>query len=61
MTVGYSFTVNLGDFENVRVHVEVTDNPRGSETVAQAYDRIDKFVSERVSNEVAEARKLRTK
>lgn len=55
--VGYHFTVNLGNYENVKVVVEVEDSPRGSETVAEAYDRIEKFVSDKVSNEVAQAHK----
>ena len=56
--VGYEFTINLGNFENVKVKVEVEDSPRGNETTADAYARIDKFVSERVAKEVAEARSV---
>lgn len=59
VTVGYAFTVNLGDFENVKVHVEVTDAPRKGENVKQAYDRIEKFVSDRVAEQVEEARSAR--
>lgn len=56
VTVGYAYTVNLGDFENVKVHVEVTDVPRGSEKAGDLYDRLDKFVSDRVNHEVAVAK-----
>ena len=55
--VGYEFTVNLGNFENIKIKVDVEDSTRNNETVAQAYERIDKFVSDRVAVEVAEARK----
>jgi hypothetical protein len=58
VTVGYAFTVNLGNFENVKVHVEVTDAPRKGETVKAAYDRIEKFVSDRVEEQIAEAREV---
>jgi hypothetical protein len=56
--VEYAFKVNLGNFENVEVRVGVEDSVREGETVKVAYERIDKFVSERVANEVAEARDL---
>lgn len=56
--VEYAFKVNLGNFENVEVRVGVEDSVREGETVRVAYERIDKFVSERVANEVAEARDL---
>ena len=61
VTVGYAYTVNLGDFENVKVHVEVTDTVRANENVEQAYLRIDKFVTSKVSNEVAQARQSRNR
>lgn len=58
VTVGYTFTVNLGNFENAKVHVEVTDGPRKGESVKAAYDRIEKFVSDRVTEQIAEAREV---
>lgn len=58
--VEYAFKVNLGDYENVEIRIGVEDSAREGETVKSAFDRIDKFVSERVNNEVAEARTLRT-
>lgn len=54
--IEYAFKVNLGNFENVEVRVGVEDNVRQNETVSEAYDRIDKFVSAKVKHEVAEAK-----
>lgn len=61
VTVEYSYTVNLGDFENIKIHVGVEDSVREGENVPKAYERIEKFVSERVTQEVLAARASRAK
>jgi hypothetical protein len=55
--IAYDFTVNLGNFENVKVHVGYASDVKHGETPEQAYERVDAFVSEKVSKEVEEARK----
>ena len=55
--IAYDFTVNLGNFENVKVHIGYGSDVHESETVEQAYERVDAFVSEKISIEVEEARK----
>ena len=54
--LAYDFTVNLGNFENVRIHVGRGTVIKHGETEDEAYARLDKFVSEKVSKEVVEAR-----
>lgn len=55
--IAYDFTVNLGNFENVKVHVGYASNVKQGETLDEAYSRVDDFISEKISKEVEEARK----
>jgi hypothetical protein len=55
--IAYDFTVNLGNFENVKVHVGYASDVKENETPEEAYARVDDFVSEKISKEVEEARK----
>ena len=55
--IAYDFTVNLGNFENVKVHVGYASDVKQGETTDEAYSRVDDFVSEKISKEVEEARK----
>jgi hypothetical protein len=40
VTYGLQYTRNLGNFENARVHFEISDDLRPGETPDQAKDRI---------------------
>jgi hypothetical protein len=55
--IAYDFTVNLGNFENVKIHIGYASDVQHGETVEEAYDRVDAFVTEKVTKEVVEARK----
>ena len=55
--IAYDFTVNLGNFENVKVHIGYASDVQKGETLDEAYARVDDFVSTKVSKEVEEARK----
>jgi hypothetical protein len=52
VTAGLNFTRNLRDFENVKLHVEVTDSVRDNENVNQAFERVYKFVEEKLIEKV---------
>ena len=54
VTAGMQYTRNLGNFENVRVNLEVTDDVRDGETVYAATERILSFVEKRVQDKVRE-------
>lgn len=40
VTAGLQYTRNLGNFENARVHFEISDDVRDNETIDQARNRI---------------------
>jgi hypothetical protein len=53
-TLGY--TLNLGNFQSLRVDLGVVDNVRNEETVEQAMNRIYDFVENKVVEKVNEAK-----
>jgi hypothetical protein len=55
VTLGY--TLNLGNFQSLRVDIGCTDFVRSDETKELATDRIYKFVEEQVISKVDEAKK----
>ena len=55
VTLGY--TLNLGNFQSLRVDIGCTDFVRSEETREGAVDRIYKFVEEQVISKVDEAKK----
>ena len=55
VTLGY--TLNLGNFQSLRVDIGCTDFIRQEETLDSAMDRVYKFVEEQVIAKVDEAKK----
>lgn len=57
-TVGCSIgtTLNMGDYESLRVDVWLTDNVQEKETVQQAYERVVSVVDEVLQNVVSQYR-----
>jgi hypothetical protein len=53
-TLGY--TLNLGNFQSLRIDLGVVDNVRDSENVDQAMNRIYDFVENKVIEKVNEAK-----
>lgn len=55
-TVGISIgtTLNMGDYESLRVDVWLTDKVQNNETVEQAYARVVKTVDETLQNIVSQ-------
>jgi len=54
VTLGY--TLNLGNFQSLRVDLAVTDSARNEENVKQAMDRVYTFVESELVAKVKEAR-----
>ena len=50
------YTMNLGNFESLRLDVQVSDYVRDSETTQQASDRVYKFTEEQLQAKVVEAK-----
>lgn len=54
VTAGLQYTRNLGNFENVRVHFEITDEVREDEKVYDASQRVYKWVETLVDEKITE-------
>jgi hypothetical protein len=55
VTVGLGYTLNLGNFQSLRIDLSVSDNKRDGENINDAFDRVYSFVEEKLSNKVKEA------
>jgi len=55
VTLGY--TLNLGNFQSLRVDLGFTDNVKNDETPDQAIERVYKFIESKVEEKVGEAQK----
>ena len=53
VTLGY--TLNLGNFQSLRLDLGVTDNAKNGETVDQAFERVYKFVEDKLTDKIKEA------
>jgi methyl coenzyme M reductase subunit D len=53
VTLGY--TLNLGNFQSLRLDLGVTDSAKNGETVDQAFERVYKFVEEKLTDKIKEA------
>ena len=55
VTLGY--TLNLGNFQSLRIDIGITDFVRNGENTDQALDRVYEFVENKVIQKVEEAKK----
>jgi hypothetical protein len=55
VTLGY--TLNLGNFQSLRIDIGITDFVRAEENTDQALDRVYDFVEKKVIEKVEEAKK----
>jgi hypothetical protein len=53
VTLGY--TLNLGNFQSLRLDLGVVDSTRSGETVDQAFERVYKFVEDKLTAKIKEA------
>ena len=54
VTLGY--TLNLGNFQSLRIDLTVNDNKREGENIDQAFERVYEFVENKLTEKVAEAK-----
>lgn len=54
VTLGY--THNLGNFQSLRIDLGVVDSKRDGENIDQAFERVYKFVEDKLTEKVAEAK-----
>jgi methyl coenzyme M reductase subunit D len=55
VTVGLGYTLNLGNFQSLRIDLSVTDNKRDGENINDAFERVYSFVESKLSDKVNEA------
>ncbi len=53
VTLGY--TLNLGNFQSLRLDLGVVDNRRDGENINDAFERVYKFVEDKLTEKVNEA------
>jgi hypothetical protein len=53
VTLGY--TLNLGNFQSLRLDLGVVDSKRDGENIDQAFDRVYKFVEDKLTEKIKEA------
>ena len=53
VTLGY--TLNLGNFQSLRLDLGVIDSKRDGENTEQAFDRVYKFVEDKLTAKIQEA------
>jgi len=53
VTLGY--TLNLGNFQSLRIDLGVVDSKRDGENIQEAFDRVYGFVEDKLSEKVKEA------
>ena len=54
VTLGY--TLNLGNFQSLRLDLGVIDSKRNGENVDQAFERVYKFVEDKLASKINEAK-----
>jgi hypothetical protein len=54
VTLGY--THNLGNFQSLRIDLGIVDSKRDGENIEQAFERVYKFVEDKLTEKVAEAK-----
>lgn len=54
VTLGY--TLNLGNFQSLRLDLGVVDSRRDGENIDQAFERVYKFVEDKLTDKINEAK-----
>jgi len=55
VTVGLGYTLNLGNFQSLRIDLSVADNKRDGETTSEAFERVYAFVEAKLAEKVKES------
>lgn len=54
VTLGY--TLNLGNFQSLRLDLGIIDHKRDGENTDQAFERVYKFVEDKLTEKIVEAK-----
>jgi len=55
VTVGLGYTLNLGNFQSLRIDLSVSDSKRNGETTGEAFERVYAFVEAKLAEKVKES------
>ena len=55
VTVTLGYTLNLGNFQSLRIDLGVSDSRRDGENINEAFERVYGFVEAKLAEKVAEA------
>lgn len=55
VTVTLGYTLNLGNFQSLRIDLGITDSRRDGENVNDAFERVYSFVEAKLAEKVKEA------
>jgi hypothetical protein len=55
VNVSLGYTLNLGNFQSLRIDLGVADSKRDGETTSEAFDRVYEFVEAKLGEKVKEA------
>jgi hypothetical protein len=55
VTVGLGYTLNLGNFQSLRIDISIADNKREGENTNDAFERVYKFVEDKLAEKVKES------
>ncbi len=54
VTLGY--TLNLGNFQSLRLDLGIVDSRKNGENINQAFERVYKFVEDKLTEKINEAK-----
>ena len=54
VTLGY--TLNLGNFQSLRLDLGIVESRKNGETIDQAFERVYKFVEDKLTDKIQEAK-----
>jgi methyl coenzyme M reductase subunit D len=55
VSVSLGYTLNLGNFQSLRIDLGVTDSRKDGENIGEAFERVYGFVEDRLADKVKEA------
>ena len=56
ISVALGYTLNLGNFQSLRLDLGIVDSKRGEETTNEAFERVYKFVEDKLTEKINEAK-----
>ena len=55
VSVALGYTLNLGNFQSLRIDLGVEDSERDGENISEAFERVYAFVEQKLTDKVKEA------